>query len=288
MLTEFWRLLREASLGWWNDRAMSLGAAIAFFTTFSLAPMLLATIAVAGLAFGREAAQGAIVSELGGLVGGTSASMLEQMLASARNVESGIIGTTVGVLTFLVLVTGAIIEVQDDLNIVWKVKFPEGGGFSEFIRARILSMVLVLGFGFLLLVSLVIDAGLSALSAYLEAAFTGAATILAILNSIVGFGISVLLFAMIFKILPQVDLTWRDVAMGAVVTGVLFTIGKFLIGWYLGRSNLASAYGAAASLITIMLWVYYSSLILLLGAEFTKAYAESRGSRRKIARPAPE
>jgi membrane protein len=149
-------------------------------------------------------------------------------------------------------------------------------------------MVLVLGFGFLLLVSLVIDAGLSALSAYLEASFTGAATILAILNSIVGFGISVLLFAMIFKILPQVDLTWRDVAMGAVVTGVLFTVGKFLIGWYLGRSNLASAYGAAASLITIMLWVYYSSLILLLGAEFTKAYAESRGSRRKDARPAPE
>jgi membrane protein len=283
MLTEFWRLLREASLGWWNDRAMSLGAAIAFFTTFSLAPMLLATIAVAGLAFGREAAQGAVVSELGGLLGGTSASTLEQMIANARNTESGIIGTTVGILTFLVLVTGAIIELQDDLNIIWKARFPEYGGLHGFIRARLLSLVLVLGFGFLLLVSLVIDAGLSALGAYLEAAFSGTATILAILNSVVAFGIAVLLFAMIFKILPQVELTWRDVAMGAVVTGVLFTVGKFLIGWYLGRSNLASGYGAAASLITIMLWIYYSSLILLFGAEFTKAFAESRGSRRKNA-----
>ena len=257
---------------------MSLGAAIAFFTVFSLAPMLLMVIAVAGLAFGREAAQGAIVAELGGLLGNDSAATLEALIASASNVKSGIIGTTVGAVTFLVLVSGAIIELQDDLNIIWKVQQPGSYGLVEFIRVRVLSFALVLGFGFLLLVSLIVDAGLSALGAYLEAEFSGATVILQILNSVVAFGTAVLLFAMIFKILPDVQLTWRDVATGSVVTGVLFTIGKFLIGWYLGSSNVASGYGAAASLITILLWIYYSSLILLFGAEFTKAYAQSRGS----------
>jgi membrane protein len=278
MLREFWRLVHEAATGWWQDRAMSLGAAIAFFTVFSLAPMLLMVIAVAGLAFGREAAQGAIVAELGGLLGNNSASTLEDLIASASNVKSGIIGTTVGALTFLVLVSGAIIELQDDLNIIWKVQPPASYGIAEFVRVRILSMTLVLGFGFLLLVSLIIDAGLTALGSYLEAGFSGAKIILQILNSAVAFGTAVLLFAMIFKILPDVELTWRDVATGSVVTGVLFTLGKFLIGWYLGSSNVASGYGAAASLITILLWIYYSSLILLFGAEFTKAYAQSRGS----------
>ncbi|HEX2135158.1 MAG TPA: YihY/virulence factor BrkB family protein [Microvirga sp.] len=278
MRSELWRLLRTAAQGWWSDRAMSLGASIAFFTVFSLAPMLLAVIAVAGLAFGQEAAQGAIVAELGGLLGDKAAETIEAMIASANNVESGIIGTTLGIGTFLVLVTGAIIELQDVLNLIWKVKPPERYGVADFLRVRLLSLGLVLGFGFLLLVSLIVDAGLTALSSYLEASFSGAATILKVLNSLVAFAMAVLLFAMIFKILPDVDLTWRDVWIGAVGTGVLFTAGKFLIGWYLGSSNVASSYGAAASIITILLWVYYSSLILLFGAEFTKAYAEGRGS----------
>jgi len=277
MFAEFWRLVRAAAQGWWNDRAMSLGASIALFTVFSLAPMLLAAIAVAGLAFGREAAQGAIVAELGGLVGNNEAATIEGMIASASNVRSGLVGTTFGVVTFLVLVTGAVIELQDDLNIIWKVP-PKSYGFTDFIRVRILSLGLVLGFGFLLLVSLIIDAGLTAVGAYLEAGFSGATAILTILNASAALVIAVLLFAMIFKILPDVDLTWHDVWTGALVTGVLFTLGKSLIGWYLGSSNVASSYGAAASLITILLWVYYSSLILLFGAEFTKAYAESRGS----------
>jgi membrane protein len=277
MVAETSRLLREALKGWWNDRAMSLGAAIAFFTVFSLAPMLLAAIAVAGLAFGRQAAQGAIVAELGGLLGGTAASTIEALIASAADVRSGVIGTTVGVITFLILVTGAIIELQDDLNIIFKVKPPEGYGVAAFIRIRLLSLALVLGIGFLLLVSLVVDAGLSALGSHLEAGFSSATAIVAILNSVLALAIAVVLFAMIFKILPDVDLAWRDVWTGALVTGVLFTAGKFLIGFYLGRSNIASSYGAAASIITILLWVYYSSLILLFGAEFTKVYAQSRG-----------
>jgi membrane protein len=280
MHREFWRLIREAAAGWWWDRAMSLGAAIAFFTVFSLAPMLLAVIAIAGLAFGREAAQGAIVRELGGLLGGAAAETLQGLITSASNVQSGVIGTVVGIVTFIVLVTGAIIELQDDLNIIWKVERTRSSGISEFVRVRLLSLTLVFGFGFLLLVSLIVDAGLTAVGAYLEASFSGATFILKVLNSAVAFGISVLLFAMIFKILPDVSLTWRDVATGSVVTGVLFTIGKTLIGLYLGSSNVASSYGAAASLITILLWIYYSSLILLFGAEFTKAYAQSRGSLR--------
>ena len=279
MLGEPWRLLKAAFDGWWADRAMSLGASIAFFTVFSLAPMLLAAIAVAGLVFGREAAQGAIVAELGGLVGETGAKAIEAMIASASNIGSGLIGTMVGIITFVLVSTGAFVELQDDLNLIWKVKPRESSGVTVFLRTRILSLALVVGIGFLLLVSLILDAGLTALGSYLEAGFSGASVILQILNSAAAFAVAVLLFAMIFKILPDVDLTWRDVGTGAVITGVLFTVGKFLIGLYLGMSTIASSFGAAASIITILLWVYYSSLILLYGAEFTKVYAESHGSR---------
>ena len=279
MLGEPWRLLKAAFDGWWADRAMSLGASIAFFTVFSLAPMLLAAIAVAGLVFGREAAQGAIVAELGGLVGETGAKAIEAMIASASNIGSGVIGTMVGIITFVLVSTGAFVELQDDLNLIWKVKPRESSGVTVFLRTRILSLALVVGIGFLLLVSLILDAGLTALGSYLEAGFSGASVILQILNSAAAFAVAVLLFAMIFKILPDVDLTWRDVGTGAVITGVLFTVGKFLIGLYLGMSTIASSFGAAASIITILLWVYYLSLILLYGAEFTKVYAESHGSR---------
>jgi membrane protein len=280
MFSDTWRLLKVALAGWWNDRAMSLGASIAFFTVFSLAPMLLAAIAVAGLVFGREAAQGAIVAELGGMIGTNEASFLETMIASAGNVGSGIIGTTIGIVTFLLLVTGAVVELQDNLNIIWKAKPPASYGVLDFIRTRLVSFGLVLGIGFLLLVSLVIDTGLTALGSYLEANFSGATAILRFLNSLVALAVATLLFAMMFKLLPAVDIQWSDVWTGSLVTAFLFTIGKFLIGYYLGKSNVASSYGAAASIITILLWIYYSSLILLFGAEFTKAYAESRGSRR--------
>ena len=272
-------LFRTALGGWWNDRAMSLGAAIAFFTVFSLAPMLLVAIGVAGLVFGQQAAQGAIVQELGGLVGGEASAALEAMIASAGRFGSDVLSITIGVATFLFVATGAIIELQDDLNIIWKVKPPERYGVSEFVHTRLLSMTLIVGFGFLLMVSLILDAGLTRLGAYVEASFSGASVILRILNSLIAFAIAAQLFAMIFKILPSVELSWRDVWMGAVVTAVLFTAGKFAIGYYIGKSGVASAYGAAGSIVTILLWIYYSSLILLFGAEFTKAYAESRGTR---------
>ncbi|HEV7251609.1 MAG TPA: YihY/virulence factor BrkB family protein [Mesorhizobium sp.] len=259
---------------------MSLSAAIAFFTVFSLAPMLLTAIAVAGLVFGREAAQGAVVDELGGMVGQDAGQAIQTMIASASDVGSGVLGTAIGVLTFLVLVTGAVIELQDDLNIIWKAPTPTSYGFTDFIRTRVLSLALVLGIGFLLLVSLVVDAGISGLGTYLEARFSGATLILWVLNNAFALAVATGLFAMIFKVLPNVALTWGDVATGALTTALLFTAGKSVIGLYLGQSNVASSYGAAASVMTIMLWVYYSSMILLFGAEFTKAYAESRGSRR--------
>jgi membrane protein len=272
------RLLTEAYTGWWNDRAMSMGAAIAFYTVFSLAPILFAAIAVAGLVFGREAAQGAIVLELGGLLGEKASEAIEQMIASADDVGSGILGTVFGLGTFLLLVSGAIVELQDDLNIIWKVERRPTTGIAEFVRVRLLSFVLVLGIGFLLMVSLVIDAGLSALNTYMEQTISGI-SLLQISNQVFSAAVSWLLFAMMFKILPDVELTWRDVAMGSFVTAILFTLGKYLIGFYLGTSAVASSYGAAGSIITLLLWIYYTSLILLYGAEFTKVYAESRGSR---------
>ncbi len=277
MLADARRLLTAAVMGWWADNAMSLGAAIAFYTVFSLAPMLLAVIAVAGLVFGQEAAQGAMVTQVGGLVGKDGAEAIQTMIASASNFGSGVLGTVVGVVTFLFLATGAIVELQNDLNIVWKVKPSERSGVLLFIRTRLLSLGLIVGFGFLLLVSLTVDAGLSAVGHYLSAAFSGAATLLHILNFVVSLAVTVLLFAAIFKILPDVDLGWRDVWIGAVITALLFTLGKFVIGLYLGRSNLTSSFGAAASVITILLWIYYSSLIVLFGAEFTKAYADAHG-----------
>lgn len=278
MATRWRGVARTAAIGWWNDRAMSLGAAISFFTLFSLAPMLLAVISVAGLVYGQEAAQGAIVGELGGLLGPEAAAAIEALIASASDFGSGVIGTAVGLGLFLVLTTSAFVEMQDDLNIVWKVR-PSGAGLAGLVRTRLLSLSLVLGLGVLLLVSLVIDAGVAAVGTYLETRVSGALMLVQLANGSASFLLATLLFAMVFKILPDVDLLWRDVWTGALVTALLFTAGKVLIGFYIGRSGIASAYGAAASIITIMLWIYYSSLILLFGAEVTKAYAETHGSR---------
>ena len=180
----------------------------------------------------------------------------------ASSFDAGVIGLLIGVATFLLLATGAIIELQDNLDIIWKAKPEQTFGIVAFVRTRLLSLTVVVGFGFLLMVSLILDAGLTWVGTYLEASFSGVTVILQILNSAIAFGIAALLFAMIFKILPAVPLTWRDVGMGAAMTALLFTAGKFVIGYYIGKSGVASAYGAAASIITLLLWIYYSSLIL--------------------------
>jgi membrane protein len=277
MLTA-WHLARAAAIGWWNDRALSLGAAIAYYTVFSLAPLLLVAIAIAGLVFGREAAQAALVEEISALAGPDAAEAIRTMLASASDVGSGVIGTVVGVATFLVLVTGALFELQDDLNIIFRVERAARSGVLAFLRTRFFSLALIIAIGFLLLVSLVVDAALTAVSQYIAGAWP---LLLRVLNFVVSLAATAALFALVFKLLPDADLAWREVAVGASVTAILFALGKFAIGYYLGKSELASTYGAAASIITILLWIYYSSQILLLGAEFTRAYAEHRGSRRE-------
>lgn len=279
MIREIPQLLKTALAGWWNDRALSLGAAISFYTIFSMAPVLLIVVSVAGLIFGREAAQGAIVEEIGGLIGTEPAAAVEAMIASASDIGSGIVGTVVGFATFLFLATGSLVELQDDLNIIWKAPPPERSGVITLVRTRLLSLALVIAIGFLLLVSLIIDAGLSALTGYVATALPGSGAIVFTFNFAFSLGVASLLFALIFKVLPDVAIAWRDVLVGAVLTGLLFALGKFLIGLYIGRSGVASSYGAAASLVTILLWVYYSSQILLFGAEFTRAYAEHRAGR---------
>lgn len=281
MFTVSFNLIMAAFRGWWGDRALSLGAAIAFYTVFSLAPMLLAIIAVAGLVFGREAAQGAIVAQIGGLIGVKEAEAIQAMIASASDFGSGVLGITIGIITFLLVATGAFVELQDDLNLIWKAKPSEASGVVFFIKSRLLSLAMLAAIGFLLLVSLSVDAALSAISSYLNETLPLASVVLQALNFFFALTVATFFFAVIFKFLPDVPIAWRDTWVGAFVTAALFTSGKFLIGLYLGRSGVASSYGAAASIITILLWVYYSSQILLFGAEFTKAYSERHGGRAK-------
>jgi len=279
MIARAWRLTKDAFAGWWSDRAMSLGASIAYYTIFSLAPMLLAVIAVAGLVFGREAAQGAIIEELSALAGAQAADAVRAMLVSASNVGSGILGTIVGLAMFLLLVTGALVELQDSLNIIFHAEPRQGSGLINFVRTRLLSLALILAIGFLLLVSLAIDAAVSAAGEYLAGAWPAIRALLHAVNFVVSLAITTALFGLMFKVLPDVALGWREVIVGALVTALLFALGKFAIGFYLGKSDLASTYGAAASIITILLWVYYSAQILLFGAEFTRAYAAERRGR---------
>jgi len=265
-------IVKDTIAGWWSDRAMSLGAAIAYYAAFSLAPMLLLVIAVAGLVFGREAAQGAVVGELGHLIGRDGARFVERMIANAGDIGSGIVGTLVGLATFLIIATGVLVEIQNALNMVWKAEQPSTlGGIWGFVKSRLLSFALIASIGFLLLVSLIVDAALSAASDYMLGAFPGARLLWLGINFALGLVFAVLFFALIFAILPNAQPTWTEIFAGALLSGILFTFGKFVIGMAVARSGATSAYGASASIMTVMLWVYYSSQILLLGAEFGRA-----------------
>lgn len=253
------------------DRAMTRGAAIAYYTTFSLAPILLLVIAIAGLVFGEEAVRGAIMSELGGLMGGEGAKALEDMVQSASDTGSGIAATTISVILLVIAATSVLAELQDALNVIWNAPPQNISGWWSLIRARLLSLALIGAIAFLLLASLAVSAALTAFGKY----FAGAegSALLEALNFMVSFLVLTGLFALVYKILPDRRLAWRDVGVGAAVTAALFSIGKFLIGLYLGTTDLASSYGAAGALILVLVWVYYSAQIFLLGAEFTKVYA---------------
>jgi len=272
------KLLKSTVMAFIEDEALSRGAAIAFYTVTSIAPILLIVVAIAGLVFGREAAQGAITAQLGGLMGQQTADMLQTAVASAAGKSSGILATLIGIATVIATASGVFGEMQSALNAIWKAK-PEGTTVSRLIRARAASLGLVAALGFLLIVSLAVSAGLTAFGDYLNSILPFGKVILSVLNTVVSVALISLLFAAIYKVLPDRHLEWRDVIVGAVVTAILFTIGKSLIGWYIGSSAVASTYGAAGALIILLLWVYYSAQIFLLGAEFTKVYANRHGSK---------
>jgi membrane protein len=274
MFSATWTMLKETVLAFIDDEALSRGAAIAFYTVTSIAPVLLIVIAIAGLVFGRDAAENAIIEQLSGLMGQQTAEVLQAAVANAASKTSGIWATIIGIATLIVTASGVFGEMQTSLNVIWKAE-PKGTTVSRLIRARAASLGLVVVLGFLLMVSLVVSTGLTAFGDYLNAFLPFGKIILTVLNGVLSILLISFLFAAIYKVLPDRDLEWCDVAVGAVVTAVLFTIGKSLISWYIGSSAVASSFGAAGALIVLLLWVYYSAQIFLLGAEFTKIYANA-------------
>ena len=285
-LREWWELLRKSVYAWNDDSAQSMGAALAYYTTFSLTPVLIIAIAIAGMVFGPEAARGEIVYHLNGLVGVDGAKAVVGLLASASRPSSSIIASIVGLVTLLVGATSIFAELQSALDRIWRAPtIQRPAGMIALLRSRLLSFGMVVALGFLLLVSLVIDATLTALSKWGGTLFPATVVILQGLNLTFGFAVTTLLFAMAYRILPRARIAWSDVWVGAAVTAALFTVGKYFVGLYLGKAAVTSGFGAAGSLVIILLWVYYSAQIFLLGAEFTWVYAHSHGSKAEAPPP---
>lgn len=270
-------LLKETFSEWSKDKASRLAAALSYYTIFSVAPLLIIAVAVAGLVFGRAAATQQLVAEAQDLLGPQGAEAIRTLLENASRTGAGIMATVIGVGTLLVGASGAFAQLQDSLNTIWEVKPKAGRGIKGVLRDRFLSFSLVLVIGFLLLVSLVLSAALAAMGKYLAGVLPLSSALMQAFNFALSFAVTTFLFALIFKVLPDVRIRWRDVWIGAAVTALLFSVGRFLIGLYLGRSSVSSAYGAAGSLVVVLVWVYYSAQILFLGAEFTQVYATRFG-----------
>lgn len=272
-------LLKETYNDWNEDKVPRLAAAFSFYTILSLAPLLIVVLGILGLVFGHEAARGQLEHQIQQLVGAESAKAIQAMLANAGKPASGIVATIVGTVTLLMGAGGVFGQLQDALNTIWGVMPKPGMGWLDMVKARFLSFSMVLGVGFLLMVSLVLSTGIAAAAKLVGDRIPGAPWVWESLNTVVSFGVFTLLFGLIYKVLPDAKLGWRDVGTGAVLTSVLFIIGKFAIGMYLGRGSIGSAYGAAGSLVVLLLWIYYSAQILFFGAEFTKVYAKKYGSK---------
>ena len=279
MATGAWELAKDTVKGFIADEALSHGASIAYYTLFAVAPVLLIIIAIAALVFGREAAEAAIVAQLSGLMGESTAKALEEIVHKVGDREGGVWATVVGVGALILTATGVFGEVQSALNVIWKAKDSKAkerrSTLSRLARARAASLGLVVTSGFLITVSLATSAALEALSGYLRGVFPGAETVLTIVDFVISTALIGFLFAAIYKVLPDKPIAWRDVAIGALVTALLFEAGKYLIALYIGKSDVASTYGAAGALVVLLLWIYYTAQIFLLGAEFTYAYAQA-------------
>ena len=284
MLANTWTLIKATVNGYIDDNALSRGASIAYYTVFSLAPVLVIIVAIAGIAFGEEAAQGALARQIQGLMGRDAAVAVQGMVRSAWQSQSGPLATVIGFVTLLITASGVFGEMQSALNAIWRAE-PTGTTVGRLVRARALSLGLVAALGFLMMVSLVISAAITAVQTYVGGFMPQAAFLIGVLNFAISFILITVLFAAIYKILPDRHLHWKDVVIGAIVTALLFDVGKTAIGLYIGSTAVASSFGAAGALAIVLLWVYYSSQIFLLGAEFTRAYAEMHGSRRGMPQP---
>ena len=279
MLRALWDLFKTTFEEWWNDNVFRLAAALAFYTIFSLAPVLLIATALSGLVFGQDAATEQIVVQIENLVGSEGGKAIRDVTQSTSLSGGGSLGLVVGIVTLAVGATVVFVELQAALNQIWDVKIdPNTPFWRELIRDRTRSLLLAVGVGFLLLVSLAISAAIAATRAYLEERVGGAGWLWRITSLTAGFIIIMLLFAMIYKLLPDVRIAWRDVWIGAMVTAVLFSLGKYAIGAYLGQVALGSTYGAAGSFAVLLIWIYYSALICFFGAEFTQVYTRRYGS----------
>ncbi len=276
---KFLSLFKVTFKDWRQDKASRLAAALAYYTIFSLAPTLIIAVAVAGMVFGTEAAQGELIHQLQGFLGNDAARTIQELIADANQPQTGSIAALAGIATLLFGASQVFAELQDSLNTIWGVAPKPGRGIWQILRERFLSFAMVLSIGFILLVSIVLSAFIAAAGHYIQDLLPGSESLLQILNIGVSFFIITLLFAMIFKVLPDVVVAWRDVWIGAALTSALFGLGKFLISVYLGQSAVASTFGAASSIIILVLWVYYSAQILFFGAEFTKVFAKTFGSK---------
>ena len=261
-----------------DDEPLTLAAALSYYTLLSLAPLVLVVTAIAGLAFGREAVEGRLVGEMRGLVGEAGAEVIQTVIQKASGPERGVVSLVVGIATLVLGATTVFVQLQSALNKIWDVEAdPPKNKIWSFVKTRLVSFAMVLGLGFLLAVSLIVSAALSAFGAWFEGYATLTPVIWQVVNTLISLGVFTLLFAMIFKVLPDVELAWRDVWWGATVTAVLLTIGKYLIGLYLGRASIASSYGAAGSVVVLLVWIYYAALIVFLGAEITHVHTRAAG-----------
>jgi membrane protein len=278
MLRKIWTLLKETGEDFVEDNATSLAGSLAYFTLLSLAPLIVLALAIAGLAVDQEATREQLATELGAVVGPEGASAVGAIVENARTPSTGIVSSALGVVVLLFGASGVFGELQSALNKIWEVEPKPGRGLWGTIRDRLFSFAMVMGVAFLLLVSLLLSTALAAVGRFLEQSLPGGEALWQVLNFVLSLSIISALFALTFKVVPDAKVRWGDVWIGAVVTAFLFSVGKFLIGLYLGKSSVASSYGAAGSLVLLVIWVYYSAAILFLGAEFTQVYAKRFGT----------
>jgi membrane protein len=283
-----WELIRHAASCWLEINAPRLGAALAFYTMLSVAPLLVVCVGIAGLVFGTQAAQDQVAAQIQTITGPAGGEAIRSLLAQASAGSHGIIAAGVGFLTLLFGASGVFGELHDSLNLVWGVKSGSTGGLMGMVKYRFFSFAMVIGVGFLLLASLVVSAAIAAAGKFFQSYLPVPAPLLQFASIVVSFLIVTVLFALLYKIVPEVHIQWEDVWIGAAVTSLLFSLGKFLIGLYLGEASIASAYGAAGSMVVFTVWVYYSAQIFFLGAEFTHAFARRHGSRAAVPTPASD